>query len=1667
MSLILSVYSIASFKEYILPSINNADYSITLSKDHFQLNQDVCLKLQVLSDVWSVCADRFYTIQKDGRNYVGRALKDKDILVLRTKKEEKISIIVKEVESIYHSFDKYMFDSDQTIRIGSDAGNDISYNYLKMVSKSHATITKNGSVCTIMNYSPNGTYVNSVKVEKQRTLSFGDYINIMGLHIIYLDNILAVDTSGKELVICDHLQPFVGEEKTFFLTKNPWAEVGKTIYHRAPRNYESLEERVIEIESPPEKARLKKTSLLASIGPSITMALPMLLGCMMMVYATQVQGGGSSLYMYSGLVMSLSSAIIGVLWGVLNTRNEKKEAREQEAYRFQAYSDYLVEQTEYIRTLYENTSRQLKEIYPDAQACIDSKVAGGNLWGRNHTHDDFLSHRLGLGNLPFQVKIEIPKKRFQLYKDDLLEKPAFIKENYETLYDVPVNVDLMEHKLIGIVGGEGQKGAIDVARILSTQLAANNCYTDVKLGYIYNKNEENQKKVWGFSKWLPHVWSEDKKTRFVASTKEEASEVFYELTRVFRARCEEKEKKDEIPKPYYVIFISDQSMLEGELFSKYIFEKDPRCGLTTILMVERYEELPNSCECIIKNDAEFQGMYDVHDRVADRKKITFDQVDADYLEDFSRMLAGFQVIEMEEGGEIPSSITFFDMLNIHNLEELKVEDRWAKNRTYDNIKGMVGHKAGGAPCYLDVHEKYHGPHGLVAGTTGSGKSETLQTYMLSLAVNYSPDDIGFFIIDYKGGGMANLFNGLPHMIGQISNLSGNQVKRAMISIKSENKRRQRVFNENGVNNINAYTKMYKNGEATLPVPHLFIIIDEFAELKREEPDFMKELISVAQVGRSLGVHLILATQKPSGTVDDNIWSNSKFRLCLRVQDRQDSNDMLHKPDAAYITLAGRCYLQVGNDEVYELFQSGYSGAAYDKDAGNQKTDIAKMISLNGKVEMTGNKAKASRKKRAQEVWLDQLAEYLQIGLKENQLTLEQILEANLLMNLVTDAMYQAMEAEGIDFAKTDYNTERLENFIHLYAETMEAASDGQDIPVRYRPAMAEDMLLRAMEEKRKLPEPKEISQLEAVKDYLAKVAVDHGYTYNLQLWMPVLPSHLYLYDFEGFTERKYAYGMWPEQENGWNLQALIGKVDDPENQAQMPLILDFVQSGHTAIIGSIVSGKSTMMQTMIYSLIQSYTPEWVNIYCLDFSSKLSAAFESAPHVGGIMYENDLDKVSKFFNMIDKILQERKSLFRGGNYSQYVQVNGVTLPAILIFIDNYASLKEKTDELYDEILIRLSKEGVNNGIYLIFSGNGFGMNDIPNRVGDNIGNILCLNLADKYAYADMLHTNQFDVMPEAEKGRGLALVEDRVLEYQTALAVEAENDYERMEKIKAECQNMAESYFGKVARKIPEIPKKPLWSIFQELEDFQSMVQSVEYLPIGYDAANASVYGIPLRQIYCYTIWGDARTGKSNLLKVCIQSALKKKANICIIDDDKKTLRTFASNPGLTYACDEDSIFSYFSSLLPEFVRRNKMKQQLLQEDKEEDEIFDIMSEEIPYFIFISDLAWFVPFIYHAEKDMKGFLENIIQKGRLHNIYFISDMGMDKREYAAGYAIYEYFIAHKAGIHLGGKTGDNPVLNFEYLPYMEQTKTEKIGIGQLPAVSSDQETEKVVIPHARK
>lgn len=1654
MAMMLSVYTKNAFREIRLPIQNNSDFELKLYQNVFGLTKDVTLKLEVIGEEWEFATGADYSVYKGNDSYEGKVLKDKDVLSIYTE-NEMLSVVVKKLGQAFYSFQKFSIAGRRQITIGKNENNDICYEYAGLVSREHAVMERSGEGMVICNKSANGIYVNSLRVKEKQLLKFGDYISIIGLHLVYLGEVLAIDSRDASVKISSALKEYVPVEKERNTSEAAGYQAEKDariLLHRAPRNIEKIETEAITIEPPPGLNKTKKQPLIMTIGPSFTMAIPMLLGCLLMVSGSS----GSGISMYSGLVMAVSSAAVGVVWALFSLRYQKKAEREEELHRFEAYGRYLQQKSQEVKQKYENNIQAMNRMYESTADCLVYLENQKKLWNRNTRHGDFLYPRLGIGNLPFQAEIACAPKKFTLNEDSLEEKPRLIQENFKILYDVPICVNLLENRLIGIVGGEYLKGAIEVVKNLTVQIAANNCYTDVKMIYIYDGSASSNLNRFDFAKWLPHVWSEDKKIRYVAADKNETSEIFYELTKVFRHREETGSAKEAgTKKPHFVMFLVNPELMEGELISKYVFDMQKNYGLTTFILSEQVESLPNVCEVIIENDEGFKGIYNISAQKEEKTAIAFDEVSDGEVDAFARELSNYYVKEVETGGDIPGALTFFEMFDAKKLEDLQVLDRWRKNRTYENIRGMIGQKAGGAPCCLDLHEKYHGPHGLVAGTTGSGKSETLQTYMLSLAINYSPDDIGYFIIDYKGGGMANLFNGLPHLIGQISNLSGNQVHRAMVSIKSENRRRQRIFNEYGVNNINLYTKLYKNKEASIPIPHLFIIIDEFAELKREEPDFMRELISVAQVGRSLGVHLILATQKPSGTVDDNIWSNSKFRLCLRVQDRQDSMDMLHKPDAAYITQAGRCYLQVGNDEVFELFQSGYSGAAYEEQEEESRTDIAIIYTLNGKVDMAGSYAKISKKEKVLMDWLTVVRENLREALQELQTTAEECCRKKQQMAAVVGELYRCFEKNHVDYAESTYNTARLEDFIRLY----EAAEEGEKQITH---------IMKAAElQNIKLPQAKEKTQLDAVTEYLAKVAKENGYHHKLQLWMPVLPEQLYLEEFEEYQKSVWKQGIWAAPEEGFELEVVMGRLDDPQNQAQMPLQLNFAEEGHLAIYGTVISGKSTSVQTITYALLTKYSPSYLWFYGIDFSSKMLFAFEQAPHCGGMMYEGDYEKISKFFVMIMDMLKERKKILKGGNFSQYAQVHGMVLPAVLVIVDNFAAFNEKTGEAYLDDMIVLSKEGVSHGIYLMITGGGIAMADVPSRLAENIKQNLTLEMQDKFAYTDILHTMKIDVLPESGvKGRGLAVSGNQILEYQTALALEASDDYQRLERISDVCEAMAAAWEGSGAKKIPEIPEKPVWSQFHMLEDYKSLLQRRDSLPVGYRKADAMVYALELRELYCYLITGMPRSGKKNFLKVVLQAALEKEAEVCIIDGPGRYLQSYKDTGVKAYAGEEEEIFRYFGELLPEFVRRNKIKNELVAQDAEESEIFERLSKETPIFIFISEFAWFVDMVYRSEFDMRGFLENIVEKGRLHNIYFIAGMKLEDGLDISHQELYQLFVGYKTGIHFGGNVAENRIFNYDSIPYQLQGEILKPGIGYTAGIMST-DVAQVVVPLARR
>lgn len=1648
MSVVLSIYSEHAYKEFALPAVQNVVTTLTIRRDVFGLPREINLYLENTDGEWQFSAENTVDLRCEGKSAVEQPLKDGQYISCSLQGRSALAVMVSISDQRFFSYEKYTLSSG-SVTIGSAENSGIQYVFTSQshqyISGIHAVISSKGNSLILQDKSRNGVFVNDVRVHGEIVLKFGDRIDIWGLSMVALGKTLAV--RPHENLRIDSSQMILCEEET---APTPKAPTEKLSYHRSPRSGGRLNNKPIDIEAPPPPQQLAEQPLFMVIGPALTMALPMLIGSGMAVIGAQ----SSSLFMYTGIVTAILSAIIGVTWAVINLRYNRKQSKKAETHRFAAYSDYLVRITENIRKMYEHNSAVMRQTYPPAAQCITSGIE--HLWERNINHTDFLRYRLGLGDQPFQVEIKIPAERFDLIEDNLKTKPSMIKENFQTLHDVPVCIDLRDERIVGLVGGPDRAGAREILYTLVAQISAQNCYTDVKLAFSYLEDQGDNLSNWAFCRWLPHVWSEDRKNRYVAASHSEASDMFYELMSVIRLRGEQDiNDPSKAPfKPWYILVIEDSSILENEPIAKYLLDSKHDYGFTTLLLADQAEDLPNACECVIANTGESLVMYHTRDSKEEAGKIQLDLVGCEALEHFARNLANIEVNEIEVGGEIPSAITFFEMYGIERLDEFHVEERWKRSRTYENMRALIGQKSGNQPCYLDLHEKYHGPHGLVAGTTGSGKSETLQTYILSLTLNFSPYDVGLFIIDYKGGGMANLFDGLPHMLGRISNLSGNQVHRAMVSIKSENLRRQRIFNENGVNNINLYTDLYKRGEAVVPVPHLFIIIDEFAELKREQPDFMRELISVAQVGRSLGVHLILATQKPSGTVDDNIWSNSKFRLCLRVQDRQDSMDMLHKPDAAYLTQAGRGFLQVGSDEIYEQFQSGWSGAAYDEDDANSKQVLARMLGNTGRTALVGNYIKRQRKEQRLNTWLESLLGCLNsVWSAQPELRAEQNDES-----VLYDSLYQCFARQKISYNDSEYNRRLLGNFIRLVRQ-----SENQSCQASW---IAE----QATKQQIKLPEQKERTQLDAVVGYLADKAQALNYQPLQPLWLPLLPKTMTLAEIENWAQTSFKNGQWPVFGKKWDLSASVGIGDDPANQAQLPVEINFSQGGNYGLLGAAGTGKSTFVQTLIYSLIHRYTPEYLNVYVLDFSNHACSAFEGEAHIGGILNENNLDRIGKLFYLLRQMVDERKRVFQGGNYAQYTMVHGVAYPAVLIVIDNIANFREKTEELYDEELVRLTREGAGFGIYFFITGASFGITEIFSRLGDNLRTTLSLELSDIYQYGDALRCHQPSVMPEmGVPGRGLIEVNGAILEYQAALALEGEDDYARMEAIRSECKILNTSWSGPVARQVPFIPSSPVWTDLINREDFSIALADPKALPLGYVSSTAGIYSLDLSQTFCYTVAGRKRSGKTNVLRLLMRSVKAKNGKIAVIETTSSSLKNEADALNADYYSSLDEIVGFIGNLAQTFKARHAIKQELVSQGLEEDAQYLRMCQEEMWLVVISDLTSFLELVYSndgRERNLNGALENLIGKGFLHQVFFAAAMDVDDKSRTASEGIlYDYFSREQNGILLGGNVSSQQVFDFSGMPFKDQGLPEKPGVGLVPPKNGEA-YQRIILPLAK-
>lgn len=1082
-----------------------------------------------------------------------------------------------------------------------------------------------------------------------------------------------------------------------------------------------IENEELTIDEPPEQMSEQKMPRLLMMGSTIIMGIFMLTSLSSTVEEI-ASGKASTFEIITGLISTIAMILAMFVLPIIEEKWEKNYNKKYEIKRQNKYKDYLQQKREVINDIKRKQKNILFQNYLSINECVEViKNEEPRLWERKNSDEDFLAVRIGLGNVPLKIEISNPNEKFSMEEDKLLIELNNVINDAESIDNCPVTVSLKKNNNCSLVSTDDEF-TIKYVKNIILQLITFHSYEDLKLVFLVDKKNS---KDWEYVKMLPHIWDDSRQFRFYADNYDDMNEISKYLTEVLSNRQEDNQTFNEENNyvPHYLVITDNYKLIENLSFvSEFLKKSGNDIGFSIFCISKDVYSLPSECTTFIDIRNNIKAfLYEKNINQIKRTEVKLEPLATVFYEKIAQKLSNIPIREKRGELSLPNSYSFLEMYEVGNIEQLNILERWRKNDSTLSLKAPIGIDSSGMIISLDAHEKFHGPHGLIAGSTGSGKSEFIITYILSLAINYHPDDVNFLLIDYKGGGLAGAFQKqnikLPHLVGTITNIDKNGLERSLTSIQSELRKREIMFNEarnktnEGTIDIYKYQKLYHDGVVDKPISHLFIICDEFAELKQQQPDFMDELVSVSRIGRSLGVHLILATQKPSGIVDDQIRSNSKFAVCLKVQDTSDSQDVILRPDAAYLKNPGQFYLKVGHNEFFTLGQSGWAGALY--------------IASNAPIKK-----------------LDTSVEFV----------------SNL----------------GFTIKKVDDDSKK-DNY----------ANKGE--------------------------------QLTNLLYYICDIAKQQGITTN-NLWLENVPQDIYV------TELREKYNDKVTND----IEIVVGEYDDPYNQRQGLVKLDFSKRENVIIYGNAESGKETLLSTIIYDTITSYTSQQVNIYILDFGTEALKIFKNSPHVGDTVFMGEDEKIVTFFDMIQKIIFERKQILSdyNGDYSLYIK-KGNVMPIITVVLNNYEVFSENYEDKFDDLFLTLTRDGAKCGVIFIVTAST--TSAMRYRLTANFSKKIALMLNDEddyYSIFDRVGTKR----PARMFGRGLVSIQNGIYEFQTAKICEHANYNEHIE----ETINMLNNKKMPKAAPIPTLPSKI------EIEDVSEYLTDLSKVPIGLIKTNLEV-----------------------------------------------------------------------------------------------------------------------------------------------------------------------------------------------------------------------------------
>lgn len=717
--------------------------------------------------------------------------------------------------------------------------------------------------------SKNGTWIGSEMVRDRHTLSPGQIMQLGAMRLVLLE---------RE----PHDRPaLLGAQQT---------AAGNMAFNRPPRRMPAEDTSTVELPKPPRESSAKQPFSWISMLAPLAMA------------GVMVQLLGNPVF---ALFALLSPIMLVGNW--VESRRRGKQSSRQEAARFADDVQALRSQLERKRA---EATAKAREVLPDPSETLRRATAPSvRLWERRLADPDFLHLSAGLGTIGWQPPIANPHG----------ERPAEVVEalaEASRLELAPGLVDLSDGGVVGIAGN--RLAALALARSLLCQAAVHHGPADLRVAVL---TEPEETAVWEWTKWLPHTRDATAGggARMLAGQAEQVHALLRDLLEASRARVDRRldAGRERQAGPVLLTVVDAVRLTEGKNAPARAVLRGEAGPVAGIVLAPTPDRLPAVCTTVVEVlDADGTAAL-ARPRLGEVvEDLLTAGVSAETARSCALALARFEDPETATAGaSLPSRVDVATLFAQDVFDPMSVTGLWQTGGQDPGIAAPIGVTEEGV---LTLDLLRDGPHGLVGGTTGSGKSELLRSLVAALALRTDPEHLNFVLIDYKGGSAFDECARLPHTVGLVTDLDAQLGERALRCLEAELHYRERLLREAGADDLRAYLRLPAATET--PLPRLVVIIDEFATMAAELPDFMEALVGVAQRGRSLGVHLLLATQRPSGAIKDNIRANTNLRIALRVQDDSDSTDVIGKPDAARIgrDQPGRAFVRLGPSEVVPI-----------------------------------------------------------------------------------------------------------------------------------------------------------------------------------------------------------------------------------------------------------------------------------------------------------------------------------------------------------------------------------------------------------------------------------------------------------------------------------------------------------------------------------------------------------------------------------------------------------------------------------------------------------------------------------------------------------------------------------------------------------------------------